>query len=191
MFFKFHTRRGVSKGKKEKESASTRSRGGIFRQQKGDEKVAASEFFPTIEAGITFSMSEDYEDSPVEIEVEDESVLQEMEPTITFTEKEVMRNELNHIRQLSAKQSKIHMLESVLEELKVVHAEKVAEKEEELATTEKAFETMLNQTEEELNEVRTELEESKNELTKVCSVLIGCQHDLHELQTKKLQSWLW
>ena len=42
-------------------------------------------------------MLEDSEDSPVEIEVEDESVLQEVEPTITFTETEVMvRNELSH-----------------------------------------------------------------------------------------------
>ena len=113
-----------------------------------------------------------------------------MESTITFTETEVMRNELNHIRQLSTKQGEIHMLESVLDELKVVHAENGG-KGGGACYNQGRVETMLNQTEEELDEVRTELRESKRELTKVCSVLIGCQHDLYELQTKKLQSWLW
>ena len=55
MLFKFHSRRGDSKGKKEKESASTsRSEGGIFRQQKGDKKVAASKSFPPLEQELPF-----------------------------------------------------------------------------------------------------------------------------------------
>ena len=52
--FQIHSRRGDSKGKKEKESASTSSKGGIFRQQKGDKKVAASESFPPFEQELPF-----------------------------------------------------------------------------------------------------------------------------------------
>ena len=191
MFFKFHTRRGVSKGTKENRSARSSSKGGIFRQKKTVKTVATIELFPTIEAGLTFSLSEDYDDAPVlcEVDDDDDDVVQEEEPTITFTEKEVMQNELNHIRKMRGKEAEVDKMKTVMDELKAAHVKKMAKREEELARTKEVFAKVLNKKEEELTEVRTELEGIKIELTKVCSVLIGCQHDLHQEQMKNLLSW--
>lgn len=189
MFFKLHTRRGFFKDKKEKGGSSKKS--GIFRLMKGEKTAATTELFPTIEAGITFSMSEDYEESLVQSEIENDITVKEDERTITFSEAEVMQNELNHIRSLRAKQEEINKMRAVLEELKATYARKIAEKEKQLVKTVEIFEKLLNEREEEVTEVRTALEETKVELTKVCSTLMGCQHDLHEERTKNSQSWFW
>ncbi|KAI2497904.1 hypothetical protein MHU86_16602 [Fragilaria crotonensis] len=148
MFFKLHTRRGFFKDKKEKGGSSRKS--GIFRLMKGEKTAATTELFPTIEAGITFSMSEDYEESLVQSEIENDVTVKEDERTVTFSEAEVMQNELNHIRSLRAKQEEINKMRAVLEELKATHARKIAEKEKQLVKTVEIFEKLLNEREEEV-----------------------------------------
>jgi hypothetical protein len=218
MFSNFRTRRSSkTEEKSEKGPSNNRS---IFRKKQTAKDD--NEQFDAIEQTLTMTLSADSDDEPVsegddaeEINQEfttikfteqDEEVIQGLttikfteqdeevaeELTLTFTKQEVLQNELNHTRQLSQHQQEIYRMEAVLEELKMTHALKMAEKDQELAEAKDEFEKVLDEKEEELIEVETKLQETKVELKKVCSVLTGTQHDMHELQTNdNWQAYFW
>lgn len=203
MFQKFLFRRS-------EKAAEKKERRRIFRTKK---QTTAKEdvSHPAVEQVLTMTLSEDSTDTTMAPMMEihrASSIVQDEERLITFTETQVLQNALialNQGRQLTEAHQEVDTMKKVLEELKSTHAQKFAEKEqalisaqresvnmkavlEELKTVHSAKlaekEMELASTKCELIEVKMELSDTKEELVKVSSVLIGCQHELHELTEK-------
>jgi hypothetical protein len=181
------------------------SKGGIFRRSGRQGKVVVKsnssskqyEAPPDLAPALTMSLSEEMdedEDEDVTIlsmaEIVAHSTLQE-EPTVTFTEKQVMQNTLQHMRELSTKEREVFKMKSVLEELKSIHWAEIEEKEQEIAACKSDFEQKLNEKEGELCVVKIELIETKREFKQVSSVLIETQHELHESKNTIWGTWNW
>jgi hypothetical protein len=191
MFLKFRIPRVGSKtaGDKKDQQGSGGKKGRFRRSLSSKQSpvvVSTNTATIGIEQTLTMTTSVDFEETPPPSEIED--VVEE--PTIAFTEQEIMQNELNHMRKFMAKQDEVNAMAAVLEELKTSHALKLAAKEDELMETKETYELLLNEKEEQLVEVKTQLTETKGELNKVCSVLMECQHELHVERTKS-QFRLW
>jgi hypothetical protein len=168
---------------------------GIFRRSR-----RSHEKNPTIEQSITWTMSEEAASESSSSPTHSHSLTNEplvdvskirrsveshltSEPVLTFTETEVMRNELNRIRQFAEKDTEIANLKQVYEELEITHSKEMAEKEEEIT---KAVDT-LEEKENELSHAKDDLLCAKKEMATMGSFLIQCQH---ELDAKLNMSWL-
>ena len=142
MFLKFRIHRSGSKAEADKkvlQGSSGSTMKGRFRRSKLAKESAA---VPNIEQTLTMTTSVDSEEMPTpSSEIED--VVQEA--TIAFTEKEIIQNELNHMRKFMAKQDEVNAMVAVLEELKTSHALKIAAKEDELIETKETYELLLNE----------------------------------------------
>lgn len=142
--------------------------------------------------GLTLTMSLSHEEEEQSMGDDDmsstctdmSSVLQydESNPNmVMFTQQQVMENSLHHMRQLQDKQQEVNELRNVvLVELTKKHAERMAEKDDELAQSKHDFTEALQEKQMELQDVKKELVETKKELSTVSSVLIQCQHELHD-----------
>jgi chromosome segregation ATPase len=197
---------------------------------------------PEIQPVLTMTMSQDEEETSGETIARDvvaeQTTSQDLitERTVTFTEKQVMENALNQLRQLSEKQRQVSEkqqeilevkgqlsekeqllsekqqeilqvkgqlsekqqevlnmegllsekqhevlnMKATMEELKTGCQESLVDKDKELAEAKSEFEKVLSEKENEIVELKTELVETKEKLVEVSSVLIGCQHKLHE-----------
>jgi hypothetical protein len=172
--------------------AENASKKGIFRLKKDKN--------PAIEPSITWTMSDDmaseHSSSPYNsktlaqgtllqgtlVEVKDVSKNDSTEPNLTFTETEVMQHELNHMRQLVAKDSEISMYKKANKGLQKQFVKESADLQEK-------YQKDLNEKKNELAQVQTELQATKVEMAQISSVLIQTQHQLHE-QTTLSSSWL-
>jgi chromosome segregation ATPase len=150
-------------------------RRGIFRKKKAT--------VPSIQPAVTMNLSEEEGDEePVTVE----SPKVQKISTYIFTEEELRTNELNHQRQLAAKQEEIVKMQTVHKELKKELAlkeqqltevkEKLSHTEEELASAEQE----KSQLKAELTDTYKIVAETKETLNTVGSALIQCQHELHE-----------
>ena len=89
-----------------------------------------------------------------------------------------------HSLKMTAKQEEIVKMKNVLRELKQTYEQKLSAKQAELETVKAESEEKLAEKETELVGVKEELKDTKKELSNVGSVLIQCQHKLHEQQNK-------
>jgi chromosome segregation ATPase len=94
-----------------------------------------------------------------------------------------------HSLKMTAKQEEISKMKRVLQELKESYEQILTCKQEELESVKEISKQYLAEKESQLKEVKTELKDTKQELVKVSSVLIGCQHELHEQKQKSLFFW--
>jgi hypothetical protein len=149
----------------------------ISSHQKDDE-------IPSLEQTLTMTTSIDSEDDPTSEDVIGSS---RKESIITFTEREVMQNELNHMRELNIAEERIRELSNTIEELETAHFHQISQLEQEWEISDKRFDSLLYEMEDELKRVQQELQERKNELMTTSVVLMRCQHELHELKSSR--SW--
>ena len=89
-----------------------------------------------------------------------------------------------HDRKIAEKQQELCNMNNVLHELKQTYEQKLSSKQVELECLKAESEAKLAKKEHELDEGKAELMDTKQELVKVSSVLIGCQHELHEVKNK-------
>lgn len=160
------------------------SKKGIFRVKK-DEKRA-------IQPSITWTMSDDAtieQPSSPHTYVQDKKVVissdDAIEATLTFTEKELMEHEINHIRQLAEKDREIFMYKEANQHIQAKFNKALAELKE-------TCENDMDEKENEVAQLQIELQSSKEALKKISSVLIQTQHQLHEKtgSSSWLQTWL-
>jgi chromosome segregation ATPase len=182
MFFKLRTRRVEKKA-----------------SRKGTK--LSKESLPDLEPVLTMTMSQDEEEVPCGETFAHNVVLKlttsqdiVSERTVTFTEKQVMENTLNQMRQLSEKhqqvlqmerqlaekQERLRELKALIEDLKTACHKSLTDKDKEIAEARSQFEKALNEKKNEIVGLKSELVETKEKLVEVSSVLIGCQHELHE-----------
>lgn len=157
-----------------------------------------NESLPDLGLTLTMSLSHEEEEEEEQSTGDDmsstctdmSSVLQydESNPNmVMFTQQQVMENSLHHMRQLQDKQQEVNQMKVVMKELVEKHAERIAEKDEELAQSKHEFTEALREKQIEIVAVKEELVETKKELSTVSSVLIQCQHELHD--TKANNKW--
>lgn len=160
------------------------------------EENEATEATPSIQQGITWTMSEDEEHTttssksiqPVAVKkiTMDSTAKQEtkrkitIERTLTFTEKEVMQNQLYHMRQLIAKDQEIAQKQQVNQEMRQQFNKTLAELKEQHSNEMDAAEMELVMT-------QCELEQTKEEMVQVSGVLMQTQNELFEATQAK--SW--
>lgn len=176
-----------SSGKAEnKKAAKTRgTQSFIFR-------TAKSSSSPSIEPALTWSLSTDEEECKGGDFVPSPQV--QKISSFIFSEKELMTNELNHMRQLAEKQEEIAKLQRVhveLNELLASKDEEIEKMKEELDFKDRELQETyqeLSEKDDELVETKLALHEAKNELNVVSSVLMKCQHELHESVSR---AWPW
>lgn len=201
MFQKFLARRS-------EKAMEKKERRRIFRAK---QRTDAKDVSPPVEQVLTMTLSEDSTDATMEPVMQvhrASSIVQDEERLITFTETQVLQNALNTMnqgRQLAEAQQEVGTMKKVLKQIKSTHAQKFAEKDQALASAQRESVNMnavleelktvhsaklaekemeLASTKFELTEVKLELSDTKEQLGKVSSVLIGCQHELHELTEK-------
>jgi hypothetical protein len=175
---KLRTRRSSKADKIDKTKAATKESKSIFRKP-------TDAVDPEIEHVFTMSMSEDEEDvsvsssstvrvlSSIADDIDDSEVL-------TFTQRQIMDSELDHMRQLNKQQREMDGA------FKASQARVLAEKEREMAEAKVDFETVLQEKGKEIATLKEEVIKTKEELSKVSTVLIRVQHELHE---KKSSTW--
>ena len=195
MFFNIHTRRAFPRSADSNKAGSS-ARRGIFQAKRRTGKLDPTrDDVPGIGPGLTFSTSEDAEDATLSSDYAainhdkcdvDKTIVESVKPSITFSESEVLENQLTHMRELWLKDEEIIRIETAMKDMKKELLQRVAEKEEQLAKSMASFEKNLIEKEEELSKVRVDLQATKDELNKVCAVLIKCQHDLFEEQNRKV-----
>lgn len=207
---KLRTRRSENTG--DVSTTPRKSKSGVFNRRKAVAKdVEEYEPPPDLMPGLTMTLSQETDDEEQSVptmtvsrEMDDDVSLLSLaeslmsnsgapyesgETTFTFTEKQVMENSLQHMREISAKEREVFKIKTLLEELKSIHWAELQEKAQELAACKSSFEALLNTTEGELCVVRTALSETKQELKQVSSVLIECQHKLHETKSHIWGTW--
>lgn len=121
----------------------------------------------------------------VDVEPQQEAVVaakspeqEAIETTLTFTEKQVMDYELNHMRQLQAKQEELNKLKAELEAEKSAHEQQLNE-----------MQTKLDKSQEEVKELEGKLDQAKSKLNIVSSTLMQCQRELFERKSQFFRLW--
>ena len=96
-----------------------------------------------------------------------------------------------HTLKMTAKKEEIFKMKNVLNELKQTYEHKLAAKQEELENVKAETKQQLDEKNAEIAQVKTELKDTKQELGKVGSVLIQCQHELHDEQQQGKNGFFW
>ena len=143
-------------------------KGGIFRRQ-------GNRNSPPIEQSLTWTNSEDEEDlsSEAVVLIPNSWPDDEVEQTMTFTKKEVMMNQLNHMMEINEKDCEILSLRQENEELRTNFDSTMAELKEK-------HQSDLDAKDVQISGLRVELDEAKADLCQVSCVLIQTQHELYE-----------
>lgn len=167
----------------------TTKKKGFFRRVKLSKSKKANSDAPLLrplEQAITWTMSDDSA-SPIategQVSVSAERVAESSVPKIyTFTEDELMQNELNQIRSLSALKEDVRKLKAVSDELASLHKKQLAKKDDDYVELMIALEEKRL----ELAQTRAELAGAKEELGTISVALLRAQHELFET---KHNSW--
>jgi hypothetical protein len=164
MFLKKLRTRRADKDHKTKATKESKS---IFRQKTGA--------VPEIQHVLTMTTSEDEEGVPLPSTVWDLSIAKEIHDSaaLTFTQQQIMDYELNHMRGLNEKRREF-------DALKASQARVLAVKDGELAQAQVDFGIVLHEKDNEIATLKEEVVETKEQLSKVSTVLIRVQHELHE-----------
>ena len=126
-------------------------------------------------------------DTPMSVNTKEASVGTEEADTMTFTHLEVMRNELEHMRQLGEKDQEILALQASNESMQAAHGQALFMKDAEIALIQQA----LSGTESALEETKQELAHVNQEHSKTIAVLMQTQYELYELKHSNSQgSWM-
>ena len=166
----------------------------IFRKKTNDQQPPHS-----IEPALTFTLSEDEEtghESCVggEVLTPDSPKIQQISSYI-FTEEQLMKNELHHMRALAEKQAEIIKLQTVHKELLQALEEKsreLVEMKEEVEMKDKELvETYqeLTDMDDELHTVKEDLNDTKNKLKDVSTVLMRLQGTMHHTEQSYFRFW--
>jgi hypothetical protein len=124
------------------------------------------------------------ENSPPRTQTKEMSVgTEDDNKTMTFTHLEIMRNELAHMMQLATRDKEIKQLAMLNEQLKVDHANELAQKDTEIRKIQDALVVVEGA----LSQAQDDLAHANAEQTRIIEVLMKTQYDLYHL---KHQSWI-
>ena len=126
-------------------------------------------------------------DTPMSTDTKDASVGTGESDTMTFTHLEIMRNELEHMRQLAEKDKEIHALQAATESMQATHGQALSTKDAEITLIQQA----LTAVESALAETKQELAHVNQEQSKAIKILMETQYELYELKHSSNQgSWM-
>jgi len=157
------------------------------------ENQFSGEELPVEDANDTIAFQETPATEPVAADIENavaqtadveakESKKSSNEETITFTQLEVMRNELAHMMQIANKDKEIYQLKQDAEEVKTQLADIVASKDADIARIGAA----LKEVESALTLAQDKLASEELQHSKTIELLMQTQYNYHELSSK---SW--
>jgi len=165
-------------------------------------QVKESDDGPLIQKGVTWTLSEDELDvsstgntdaMPIDLVGEarncvraSEDQQKEENQMFSFTKKELMDNQLNHMRALSQLQTEVAELKYVTQELAKKHSAEMEKKDDEYVE----LLIKVRETEQELTKVKEELGGTKQELGVVVVTLMEFQHKLYQ-STQKQDTGFW
>jgi len=136
----------------------------------------------SIQPGITWTMTEDEHISSTSspqsgLSVSAQNIVPRetntSEPTMTFTEKEIMQNQLNHMRQLAEKDREIANYERVNQELHQKFDQTLTELEE-------LHQVVLAEAEMKIAFAKSEVQEAKEKMVHMSATLMKTQAELFE-----------
>ena len=116
----------------------------------------------------------------------DEQQVKEESPLFTFTKREMMDHQLNHIRALSQLHTEVAELSFMMQEMVKKHAAEIAKKDDEYVE----LLIKVRETEQQIKQMKGELGDVKEELGVVVVTLMDFQHKLFDA-TQKQDTGFW